>query len=150
MGFYIIPLSQCLCNYIFTKSIYCINKTKKKSCPGTNSWWVYLDVWSIGKDLVIRASLRVPVYINSIIQGTTKPLELTSDNLCIIYLYADHSPQLIKSKYLYLPRYRLDRMRANKNTTKKNKCTAGRNSAHFSTRCVIWNCYTYWRPHGLF
>lgn len=48
-----------------------------------------------------------------------KPLELTSDNLGIIYLYADHSPQLIKSKHLYLPMYRLDRVRANKNTAEE-------------------------------
>lgn len=48
-----------------------------------------------------------------------KPLELTSDNLGIIYLYADHSSQLIKSKHRYLPMYRLDRVRANKNTAEE-------------------------------
>lgn len=79
-----------------------------------------------------------------------KPLELTSDNLGIIYLYADHSPQLIKSKHLYLPMYRLDRVRANKNTAEEQMHSRVAILRIFRQRCVIWNCYSYRRPHGLF
>lgn len=79
-----------------------------------------------------------------------KPLELTSDNLGIIHLYADHSPQLIKSKHLYLPMYRLDRVRANKNTAEEQMHSRVAILRIFRQRCVIWNCYSYRRPHGLF
>lgn len=71
-----------------------------------------------------------------------KPLELTSDNLGIIYLYADHSPQLIKSKHLYLPMYRLDRKRANKNTAEEQMHSGVAILRIFRQRCVIWNCYS--------
>lgn len=71
-----------------------------------------------------------------------KPLELTSDNLGIIYLYADHSPQLIKSKHLYLPMYRLDRVRANKNTAEEQMHSGVAILRIFRQRCVIWNCYS--------